>query len=951
MKQLTFFLQTAILLLTHTLCIGQIGPIVISNNEIPLAVSCPGLSASLQRQSKGEAPCCYALVLQNDLTTPFSFSLGVGFGTLTNAYAVAGGWKQTPSTVPPGTNKITWTYPTAMPKGRINLSNVCLQINQPTWIYYTWLDGAGKTICRDSMLMKDCLFELEQTCRNPLIRDEGFTMKPAAPWSKAYGNPQFQSTASGFMDVGQVQISGNQTGGDAIKQAVGGIVQKKKYRLTAGVRFLKSQNTSIDYARLRAVAFNGILPQNGTHPAPSTNVAIIGRSGKIKDCGDWSIVEFPVWMAGKNFQNIAINVFTNDGTTARLQVDNVTMCETTEDDCDEGNVDAKGNPIQPAGYGGILPSGFTCVPEVEDDDFDNGSLSDLYDGLYDGTTNWYASVMDKCFSIGGTLPLEVIKYNCDDSLKAMGISLTCDQLSKLMDKQYLDTFSNIKTPYLPPIQGVMPCKKPPPLTDAGNWAFKGRDIIYIHGLELGHLGERMLGKPGAMANWPNSPNEFYAGGYYSTIAKNTWDDHITYFTKNKNYINRYLVVSYNCSQRLDVAVHSVLSQIRDAMNGNNKGVWVDPRDPRANNCFGNEYIIISQSTGAIIGDVLLAIAEQTKTDPTVAAKYGNIGFIADRCKGHIARRGAFSGSALATILVALAYDVANTGPIAAKYLQNQNTTFNFNPGNPNDLFIMRNSILVDLIPSITRSKWGGYIDKVPTKVLTVSGGHPTFFENPLMIPFVPFKYSLHAGFDDGVLTTDCSNGRKNMPKPISTFTASSKIKVFDMGIRPARAISYYLDQKYNPGKNEFTASATAYLSPTGMVQPVVSGSAPMNLYYKNHYSFLQAAAEHWIKKNGNGCCSYNHTAYDGFPNKEEQLVVNDASLFTSGIIDPSIKGQMRESIKGRYFFYPTIKIKMAPIPRPIIVWKKYWIWKRTYHNLGNDNLYDFDYVYPYLFKN
>lgn len=941
------FFQTLCGFLICLPCFGQKPVLVDPVKEPPLAIPCPGLTAGLQRQGVGEGPCCYQLAIDNqlDITASLSMSLGSG-GAFIKTYAVASGWTQMPATVPPNTNTITWRFAPLMPKGKTNLAQVCLQINKPTWIYYTWLNGAGKTICRDSFLMKDCLYELEQTCRNPLIRDEGFSMKPAPVWSKAYGNPQFQSTAAGFMDVGQVQLSGNQTNGDAVKQTVTGILKGKQYILTAGVRFLKSQNPNIDYARLRAVAFNGSLLLSGAHATPNANVAIIGRSGRIKDCGDWSIIEFPVWTANKNFANIALNVFTNDGKIAILQIDNVTLCETTGDDCEEGTVDAKGNPIAPMGYGGALPSGFTCVAEVEEDNFDNGSLSDLY-SQYDGTTNWYASVMDKCFSIGGTLPLEVTKYNCDDSLKAMGIPLTCEQLKTLLANPNLDTIS-VKPLSLPPIQPITPCKQTPPPTDAGNMAFKGRDIIYIHGLELGHLVDRMAGKAGAMANWPTQPVEFYGQGYYKQAAKDTWKEHIDYFAVKKNYINRYLVVSYNCSQPLDVAVHSVLSQIREAMESS-RDVVVDPKDPRGKDCFGREFVIISQSTGAIVGDVLLAIANKTKTDPVLAAKYGKIGFIADYCKGHVARRGAFTGSALATILVNLSTKVGNLDKAAVNYLNNLTTPVNINFTDPNQLATIKSSILVDLIPMVTRMRWAPYYKDVPVPVLTVSGGHPTFFESTVMaLLYAKLKYIIHDGFDDGVVTTDCSNGRESVIP--YTFEATSKIKVFDMGARTSRAVGFYLDQRYDPNNNIFTAGATPYLSPMGMVQPVRS-IKHVNTYYKNHSSYLQAAGEHWVKKNAN-CCNYAATAYGGAPNYEEQLVVNDGTLFKTGVIDPAIKGQMRESINGRYFVYPTIKVKMVKgFPKVVVVWKKYWIWKRTYHNLGNPNLYDFDYVYPYLFKN
>jgi hypothetical protein len=470
-------------------------------------------------------------------------------------------------------------------------------------------------------------------------------------------------------------------------------------------------------------------------------------------------------------------------------------------------------------------------------------------------------------------------------------------------------------------------------------AFKGKDIIFIHGLQMKHLGERAIFTPGALSNWPDNPLDFYSG-YYKDIAEKNWLHHIDHFLKGKGYKNRYLIVTYNCSQQLDVAVHAVLSQIREAMD-TGLGVKSDPSDTRGSNCFGRNYIIVSTSTGSLVGDVALTIANKTKTNPALQTKYGNIGLISDRCKGHMAIRGAMSGSNLATILLSsqapsMLTQLITPGLTEGAYFTNFTTGVNKN--------LIQESILYDLVPQITRLKWGSYINDVPVPVMTISSGHPS-----ALLGFL--KYKVHPGFDDGVLSMDCSSGRKN---PSSTqpskFVATSPLKVFDMGIPKIRAISYYLDQKVAGG---FAAASTPYLSLTGMVQPVAA-YVPVP-QFNNHYTFVQSAGEHLMPKPNSyfNSCNYKPTLLSGGPtNYEEELVVSNPNLFSSGVVSPSIIGEMGESMKFQAIYYPYIKIKMRRgIPVPTVYWRRFYIWKRTYHTLNDNCLYDCDFGYKYLFRN
>jgi|GEM_PF-6351003 len=205
---------------------------------------------------------------------------------------------------------------------------------------------------------------------------------------------------------------------------------------------------------------------------------------------------------------------------------------------------------------------------------------------------------------------------------------------------------------------------------------------------------------------------------------------------------------------METAIHSIMSQIRDAME-NGTGVEADRNDPRGTRCFGRDYVFISHSTGALVSDVVLSIANKTKTLGSYQTKYGNVGYMSDRCKGRISIQGAFSGSNLAKLacqigavtptFAGLVLTALSQAPLSNQSIQ---TLINANPQ-----IIMR-SILVDLIPEITRYRWSSLINDITVPVITMAGGHPSAILNFL-------KYWIHPGFDDGVLDMDCAGGVNN----------------------------------------------------------------------------------------------------------------------------------------------------------------------------------------------
>lgn len=441
--------------------------------------------------------------------------------------------------------------------------------------------------------------------------------------------------------------------------------------MTVAVKYNKQQ---LDYGKVGVIAFNGTFPNGNTHPKPNSSFALIGRSPKIHDCGDWSYIEFPVWSANKNFDNIAIMAYTNeDNISSTVLVNNLTVCETLESECKEVEVDAAGNPVLPTDLG-VIPSTFSCTTYDDEDDYFNGNLTDLYD--YNGTFNMYnqyfSETSEQCFNIGGDEIPDETPIDCDAELIEEGILETCQEVQNLANSVQKITQESHDYPLIQPLTGAN-CdgNNTNPLKE--QMAYCGRDIIFVHGLMISNLVDRANGVKGAMTLWSDK-KEFEKGGYYKDKADANWQFHIQNYLISKGYKNRYLIVTYNSSQDAETAANSVASQIRDAME-TGKGVKMSIQDTRFTlgdkneriaKCFGKEYVIISHSTGGLVTNIMLSTANKTKTiGSPEQGKYGNIGFISDRCKGHIAMHSAISGSNIAAVAVALTPQIAGALQIGA----------------------------------------------------------------------------------------------------------------------------------------------------------------------------------------------------------------------------------------------------------------------------------------------
>jgi len=923
--------------------------------------------------------CCFKLTLINKNSgkdnQPFGFNIILPPPiSITGTSNIAAGWSQSPSKIPANTSTIGWESKKPFPGQEVNLVTVCASASASGTMYvkYEWLDNNKRVLCKDSIKVtcpgSEQPYRVDSVCATNIITNGNFILgnvpgvMPGGSvqnWVKAYGSPKvFNDPNDGCWDIGHIGLSGNKISGQAVMQVLNPgnkITQGKKYRFSIAVKYI-APNSGTDYVKIRLIAFNNNLPAGTNHPAPATNIAIVGVSSMIKECAGWTIVTFPVWTANKNFDKIAINAENNELTSiSNAFIDNVQMCDVNDDDvnCNEIPLDAQGNPVIPAGLAPYVNT--SCPPITEEINMETGNVNDLYGG--NGTDTWYGDSPDPCGSVGGTIPDDVNKISCDDSLKALGINMTCEEFARLLDQKVEVKDNEINVTKILPITSNQNCGKfvPDPTLPFG-----GRDIIFVHGLKMDHLCDKQNDVPGADGLWPLNPSEFYPGGYFKQVAEKGWSDHIWNFLQNRNAgappTNRYLVVDYNCNQRLEFGVWAVLTQIRDAMQ-NGTGV-VPSRKNKSKECFGKEYVIISHSTGGLLTDVMLSIMNLTVINPVFKGKWGDLGFMLNGCKTHVALHPALSGSNMAKIFV-----IGNTNILTSALLYKMSMKDACtDPGWVKPPAVMQ-SILIDLIPEYTQAKWGPFIATVPVDVLTVAGGQEESGVGGMV------QNLMHRGLDDGVLSMDCQCGN---PTPQlacpTTYTPYAPNKVFDMGIPVGRAIRYFYEQK-NPGM-QFNGGCIPFLSPTGMVQPVAVFQPNALARYPRHYSYIQSASDHLTGPRGFGADSHspfdpnNANATSGYqlpnkyypsgvgPNWEEVRVITNSYLYNSGLVNNAVSTMVNETVRGLNFsftiWYPTFRNwRLKWVSKTFT----FWVWKRKYHILRDAGTKtECDYVYEYILR-
>lgn len=620
-------------------------------------------------------------------------------------------------------------------------------------------------------------------------------------------------------------------------------------------------------------------------------------------------------------------------------------------------------------------------PDVESVDENVGFVDELYPDYDTSLDVWYPQ--QPCDSyVGGTVPDSAthpeLPPNSDETRDVVADVeqiLAQEAAQDPPDFADMPAFSGdwvlSSTPFRPP--------------DGGNRVFGGRDIVFVHGLEGAHILDRLSGKdPRAEAKWKyvglqkawDVNPEYYRDGYFKQIAETRWSDHIAHFLPNVR--NRYLVVAYNCNERMEKAVEAVLRQIADAMQ-TGEGV-VAPKDVGTANFGTPSMIVIDYSTGGPLVSIAM----------TVAATHKNlkVGFIPRHVKAVIAAQGVFSGSRHATAALSFSAGINETPPNACdlareglKSLLPDDLDADI-PQNCSFFKELRSSILADLVPLVMQTRWALYIHLNPVRTLTVAAAHPTFNHAA--------KWLLLPGYDDGVSNVNSQIANPNavflwpsgfamyskharafdLPLALPDGEVTIKIGGFELKYQsimrnsPLRATGYFADQildkslgPWSPWIAPTTVVAGGpipWLSPTGLRQPVdglfppSAPGPPFALGYgslqrtPNHFSFLFSAADHYWGIDGKP-----YKATEGEPNDEETRALTDPAVFLPypmpypGDDDALLQldhlprvGEVRRGIR--------IKYRLKASKR----WRERWILYRRYYLLeGWETKTQFDYVY------
>ncbi|MCI4669726.1 MAG: LamG domain-containing protein [Bacteroidia bacterium] len=499
--------------------------------------------------------------------------------------------------------------------------------------------------------------------------------------------------------------------------------------------------------------------------------------------------------------------------------------------------------------------------------------------------------------------------------------------------------------------------------------FGGRDIVYVHGLNLRHLPGLFEGTPVYDGRWPADADMFYEGDFQDT-AYDRWRDHIDRELKDEIHpSNNYLVVSYPCGQRADVGVHAIVTQIKDAIETGRGVVWSN----RAGNCrqrFGKEIVIVSHSTGGLMVSAMLGLGEMSASEPRVGAKYGNFKPIMDRVKAHVAFTGAFNGSPLARAAFFMEEKVypRYTGPkdtiLALAMGSNRAALFQarLNLG----LDWLQRTILVDLEPRVAAGVWGKDVyEKATVPTVTAASTFSGVPANDKSTEALLTKRII-PGTDDGVLMMDCQCARKpdNFDNS-NRYTSPSKFKVrpnlqarnLDKGIQFIfRGSSLYKEMTFPFEFQRKGNSCVSGLTTTGMLTWMKEASPHPR--WKNHYSLIQSSGYHYEPwdTDPNSWDYYKskigkHNAY------EESLVITDPTIYdpAPGTTVPLVNPDIRkiDAFERRRDLDISIPVAINPITGQT-VWVYIGsinIWKRRYHLLEDYQNNDMvSYVYRYVLR-
>lgn len=633
-------------------------------------------------------------------------------------------------------------------------------------------------------------------------------------------------------------------------------------------------------------------------------------------------------------------------------------------------------PISACDEEAVMEGRLVIFPDELDPDFEpvysdvdsyDGTVDAIYGSKYDTDYDlWYEN--DPCHDALGE-PEPPPGPDIAAELKALGFEGTPEELAETLadlEQAIVDDATSPRLPEMTALDGPFP--DPPLLHEADPaWPLGGRDVVFVHGLRTAPIISAIedASSPAytgwntevsaACANGLPTPfactnPEFYGSlpGYWYTGAEGYWNRHIQRlhsYPGGKD--TRYLVVAWPATERIYTGAHAMLAQIYDAMMTGEGVQSFNNGLPTEGFCQPN-CVIVSHSAGALLTDAAMSMAASGFYPGSAISQ------IPDHIKAHVALHGAFSGSRYATAAVAVGSGLSSDPDVclaAWMLMEGIASAMGSSPTLSLQQFCsgqaqiqLQDTILKDLVPSISQLEWGQHKQNSPLPTVVVAGAHPGVFSDPSKW----LSYHLLFGLDDGVLNADsqCANPNAAASWP-SRYVPWGLYRDYDLGIHFRRAVSFFAHQRM---PTKVAAACTPYLSTTGMRQPYdglySADTNPLNRYNR-HYSYIQTASDHMVgptsPKSGR---RYEDGPTGSIGNWEEVRVIHDNAMYASDtrFADDTMPlltqaPTVDQTTKGRKV---TFRIKFLGMK----VEKTWWIWKRVYHRIGGSSTLDeLDYVY------
>ncbi len=735
------------------------------------------------------------------------------------------------------------------------------------------------------------------------------------------------------------------------------ILVNKSYQL----KFSFKVHDVSDPVQIKAIAFRGASINTGI---PNSNVAVMGMTGFLHPHANWQRVSLDVWFAHAEFDQLALVAITEEGLELAVDIDRVCLADVSRVACQEESI--------PLGESAEFPGDFEfgAAPVVTEFEYLQGSLIDLYPNEDTSTINWYA---DQASSAVTSLPCAV-DNETDEEAEADEETLQ-DYLDE--DEEYDDLsdeledypspgdlnaladppFSTTDLLPIPSIPGAVKCKGK--ILDPTK-PFSGRDIVYVHGLQVAALKGNVLTPKTFQGKWPADKDDFYktlaGNGEVYEEAEHYWENHIEHTLGSvTNPTNSYLIANWSANQRLDYAIHALLTQIRDGMAGENLGVVQSTSAEDNEQCFGdNGIVVVTHSTAGLVVSSMFGVSEASHIQPQINTRFGDTRFITDKIDAQLGIDCAYTGSKVAKFFLASLTEIA-MDPVLLSFLNSEivESRLGFNPA-PGIALLSNwwDSILVDLTPEGAESLWvNNYMaSSIPT--ITTVGALAGVSDETGQSGSFSFLRRVVKGFDDGVLSPSTQTSHA-VRKPV--FRHKRKRFLKDKGVERKKRLRMVADGRKQSGSGKRNYYITPYLAPSGMLQhqSVESMVDLPNNFIGNHHSLLQSTGDHLdgvdeIVRNGN---RYSNTK-NGIHNYEESSVVFNSALYSTGLVNPAFGTltQQWERKKTWGFSVPSVAFYKWGF-RFHSKYIEFTKWKRHYHFLKDyKTKMGVDYAYDYVLR-